>query len=124
VGSSNSYGAELGPSLTVSWVFTSYLRNVVRVITEAGLRIYKELTPMRKDQVDLENKVVWIPDSKTPNGVAEGSLTDLAVLNREFWDSELGSGTVLGQFLPGKRRTRTSEPRETAVKLGILRVGA
>jgi integrase len=56
-----------------------YLRNVVRIITETGLRIYKELTPMKKDQVDLENKVVWIPDSKTPNGVWEVPLTDLAV---------------------------------------------
>jgi integrase len=55
------------------------LRNVVRIITETGLRIYKELTPMKKDEVDLENKVVWIPDSKTPNGVAEVPLTDLAV---------------------------------------------
>jgi len=33
--------------------------------------VYKELTPMRKDQVDLANAVVWIPESKTPNGVAE-----------------------------------------------------
>jgi hypothetical protein len=57
----------------------SYLGNVVRIITETGLRIYKELTPMKKDDVDLENKVVWIPDSKTPNGVAEVPLTDLAV---------------------------------------------
>ena len=24
--------------------------------------------PMKKEQVDLENAVVWIPDSKTPNG--------------------------------------------------------
>jgi hypothetical protein len=48
-----------------------YLRNAVRIITETGLRIYKELTPMRKDQVDLQNAVVWIPDSKTANGVAE-----------------------------------------------------
>src|SRR5258705_216495 len=57
----------------------SYVRNVVRIITETGLRIYKELTPMKKDQVDSENKVVWIPESKTPNGVAEVPLTDLAV---------------------------------------------
>jgi integrase len=57
----------------------SYLRNVVRIITETGLRIYKELAPMKKDQVDLQNKVVWIPDSKTPNGVADVPLTDLAV---------------------------------------------
>jgi integrase len=56
-----------------------YFRNVVRIITETGLRIYKELTPMRKDQVDLKNAVVWIPDSKTPNGVAEVPLTRLAI---------------------------------------------
>ena len=56
----------------------AYLRNVVRIITESGLRIYKELVPMKKDQIDLENKVIWIPDFKTPNGVGEVPLTDLA----------------------------------------------
>jgi integrase len=56
-----------------------YLRNVIRIITETGLRIYKELTPMRKNQVDLQNAVVWIPDSKTPNGIAEVPLTSLAI---------------------------------------------
>lgn len=34
---------------------------------------------MKKEQVDLKNGVVWIPDSKTPNGVAEVPLTELAV---------------------------------------------
>jgi integrase len=52
-----------------------YMRNVIRIVTETGLRIYKELTPMKKDQLDLENGTVWIPDSKTPNGVAEVPLT-------------------------------------------------
>jgi integrase len=56
-----------------------YLQNVVRIITETGLRIYKELITMRKDQVDLPNAVVWIPDSKTPNGTAEVPLTSLAI---------------------------------------------
>ena len=51
----------------------------VRIITETGLRVYKELTPMKKDQVDLENAMVWIPDSKTANGVAEVPLTDMAL---------------------------------------------
>ena len=55
-----------------------YLRNVIQIITETGLRIYKELTPMKKDQLDLENRTVWIPDSKTPNGVAEVPLTNIA----------------------------------------------
>jgi integrase len=55
-----------------------YLRNVIRIVTETGLRIYKELTPMKKDQLDLENRTVWIPDSKTANGVAEVPLTEIA----------------------------------------------
>lgn len=57
-----------------------YLRNVIRIITETGLRIYKELAPMKKEQLDLENGVVWIPDSKTLNGVAEVPLTEVAMV--------------------------------------------
>ncbi len=56
-----------------------YLRNVIRIITETGLRVYKELASLRKDQVDLANKVVFIADSKAPTGVAEVPLTDIAV---------------------------------------------
>ena len=52
----------------------AYLRNVIRIITETGLRVYKELACMKKDQVDLANKVVFIADSKTPTGVAEVPL--------------------------------------------------
>jgi len=33
-----------------------YLRNIVRIITETGLRIYKELMPMKRDQLDLEKR--------------------------------------------------------------------
>ncbi len=56
-----------------------HLRNIVRIITETGLRVYKELMSMKKDQLDLPNAVVWIPDSKTPNGIAEVPLTLHAV---------------------------------------------
>jgi integrase len=56
-----------------------YLRNAVRIITETGLRLYKELAQMRKDQLDLQNAVVSIPDSKTPNGIADVPLTPLAI---------------------------------------------
>ncbi len=56
-----------------------HLRNIIRIITETGLRVYKELMPMKKDQVDLRNAVVRIPDSKTPNGIADVPLTPLAV---------------------------------------------
>jgi hypothetical protein len=43
-----------------------------------GLRPYKELTPMHRSQIDLENGVVHIPDSKTQNGIADMPMTDLA----------------------------------------------
>jgi integrase len=56
-----------------------YLKNVIRIVTETGLRIYKELTTMRKEHIDIENGIVWIPDSKTVNGVAEVPLTDIAI---------------------------------------------
>lgn len=57
----------------------AYLATAVRIIAETGLRVYKELTAMRKDQVDLVNATVWIPDSKTENGIAEVPLTEQAV---------------------------------------------
>jgi integrase len=57
----------------------AYLRNVIQIITETGLRVYKELAAMKKEQVDLPNKVVFIEDSKTPTGVADVPLTDIAV---------------------------------------------
>jgi hypothetical protein len=34
---------------------------------------------LKKEQVDLANKVVFIAESKTPTGVAEVPLTDIAV---------------------------------------------
>jgi site-specific recombinase XerD len=45
----------------------AHLRNVVRIITETGLRVYKELMPVTKEQVDLANSVLWIPDSRPLN---------------------------------------------------------
>ena len=68
-----------------------YLRNVVRIITETGLRVYKELAPIQKDQVDLANAMVFVPDSKTPTGVAEVPLTAIAV--EAFRDQMRISGT-------------------------------
>jgi integrase len=64
---------------TIEAYAPEYLRNIVRIITETGLRVYKELMPMKKEQLDLANAMVWIPDSKTPNGVAEVPLTPLSL---------------------------------------------
>ena len=97
----------------------SYLRNVVRIVTETGLRIYKELTPMKKDQVDLENRVVWIPDSKTPNGVAEVPMTDLAA--EAFRDQTQLAGTSSYLFPSDDNDTGHQTTFKTAWRLTLKR---
>jgi integrase len=64
---------------TIERAAPQYLRNVIRIVVETGLRVYKELAPMRKQDVDLDNAMIWIPDSKTESGVAEVPLTEIAV---------------------------------------------
>jgi integrase len=56
----------------------SYLRHAIVIITEMGLRPYKELMPMLKCQVDLEDLAVHIPDSKAPSGVGDMPMTEPA----------------------------------------------
>jgi integrase len=55
-----------------------YLRDIVVILVEMGLRPYRELMPMLKSQVDLVNGVIHIPDSKTSNGIADMPMTELA----------------------------------------------
>jgi integrase len=54
-----------------------HLKNIVVIMTEMGLRPYKELMPMTKSQLDLENSLVHIPDSKSPSGEGDMPMTDL-----------------------------------------------
>jgi integrase len=62
----------------IEFLAPNYLRHVVVIITEMGLRPYKELMPMRKTQVDLGNRLIHIPDSKTPNGEGDMPMTEAA----------------------------------------------
>jgi integrase len=89
-----------------------YLRNVVRTITETGFRVYKELTVMKKDPVDLGNAVVWIPDSKTPNGVAEVPLSPLAA--QAFQDQVRITGPGLYLFPSDKNQSGHQRTLKTA----------
>src|SRR2546428_10433879 len=62
---------------------------------KATAQVYKELTPMKKDQIDPVNATVWVPDSKTPNVIAEIAPTPLAA---DAFNSQMrNSGT--GPFL-------------------------
>ncbi len=63
-----------------------YLRNIIVIMVEMGLRPYRELIPMRKEQVDLDNGIVHLPGSKTVNGIADMPMSDRA---REAFASQM-----------------------------------
>ncbi len=98
-----------------------HLRNIVQIITETGLRVYKELTPMRKDQVDLVNATIWIPDSKTPNGIAEIPLTPLAI--EAIKSQILVSGTGPYLFPSDKNPSGHQKNLKTAWRKTLKRAG-
>jgi integrase len=98
-----------------------YLANAVRIIAETGLRVYKELAPMRKDQIDLLNATVWIPDSKTENGIAEVPLTDLAL--QAFKDQIQTAGPGPWLFPSGTSPSRHQTTFKTAWHATLRRAG-
>lgn len=98
-----------------------YLRNVIRIVTETGLRIYKELIPMKKDQLDLENRTAWIPDSKTANGIAEVPLTEIAV---EAFRSQLAIAGPSNFLFPSDKKPDQHQRSFTKVwHLALRRAG-
>ena len=99
----------------------AHLRNIVQIITETGLRVYKELTPMKKDQIDLVNASAWILDSKTPNGIAEIPLTSLAA--DAFKSQMLISGPGPYLFPSDKNPSGHQKNLKTAWRKTLKRAG-
>jgi integrase len=56
---------------------------------------------MKKEHVDLANKVVFIDDSKTPTGVSEVALTDIAI---EAFRSQIQLAGPGPWLFPGSRK--------------------
>ena len=88
-----------------------YLRNIIAIMVEMGLRPYRELIPMRKEQVDLNNGIVHLPDSKTVNGIADMPMTDRA---REAFASQMKQSGDSDHLFPSTR-TGSSKPHITTV---------
>jgi len=64
--------------MKIEMVAPGYLRNIIAIVSALGLRYKKELLPVKKEQVDLENSLVHIADSKTANSIGDMPLTDAA----------------------------------------------
>ena len=89
-----------------------YLRNLVVIMAEMGLRPHKELLPMKKSQIDLENLVVGLSDSKTPSGIGDMPMTELA---HEAFKSQME--VVQGsEYLFPTPSTRAKKPYITSLR--------
>ena len=88
-----------------------YLRNIIVIMVEMGLRPYRELIPMRKQQVDLQNGVVHLPDSKTVNGIADMPMTGRA---REAFAAQMKQSGDSEYLFPSPRMG-SSKPHITRV---------
>ena len=88
-----------------------YLRNIIVIMVEMGLRPYRELIPMRKEQVDLQNGIVHLPDYKTVNGIADMPMTDRV---REAFASQMKQSGDSNYLFPSQQMG-SSKPHITRV---------
>ncbi len=90
----------------------SHLKNIVVIISEMGLRPYRELMPMKKSVVDLENSIIHIPDSKTPSGVGDMPMTPPA---QEAFKAQMDA-TPGSEYLFPSPKQRSKNPYITSLK--------
>ena len=93
-------------------VAPTYLANIAVIMVEMGLRPYRELLPMRKQQVDLENGIVHLPDSKTANGIADMPMTGRA---KEAFRSQMKESGDSEYLFPSTKAGAT-KPHLVAVR--------
>jgi integrase len=96
----------------IEFAAPNYLKHAMVIISEMGLRPYKELMPMLKPQVDLENKVVHIPDSKTPNGIGDMPMTPMA---REAFAAQIAE-TLGSEYLFPTPKPKAKKPYITNLR--------
>jgi integrase len=90
----------------------NYVRNIVVIVSETGLRYKKELLPMKKGQIDLENGIVHIADSKTVNGIGDMPMTSDA---RDAFRRQIEETPGSEYLFPSPKRT-ASKPHITNLR--------
>ena len=100
--------------MKIEFAAPNYLRNVVVILSEMGLRYKKELLPMKKTQVDLDNAIVYIAESKTANGIGDMPMTPEA--HKAFqWQIEETPGS---EYLFPSPKSTATKPYITNVRKG------
>ena len=96
----------------VEFFAPSYLKNVVVIMVEMGLRPYRELLPMRKEQIDLVNRLVHLPDSKTPSGIADMPMTERS---RQAFEDQIRESAG-SEYLFPTTKPKSAKPYLTTLK--------
>ena len=96
----------------IEFAAPNYLRNVVVILAEMGLRYKKELLSMKKGQVHLENGIVHIADSKTVNGIGDMPMATAA---REAFQRQIEETPGSEYLFPSPKRT-ASKPYLTNLR--------
>lgn len=81
----------------------SYLRNVIVIMVEMGLRPYRELLRMKQEHVDLANETVHVAGSKTPGGIADMPMTGPA---KQAFAAQLAEAKGAEYLFPSPRHSQ------------------
>jgi integrase len=100
--------------MKIEFAAPNYLRNIIVILSEMGLRYKKELLPMKKAQVDLDNAIVYIADSKTANGIGDMPMTPEA---RDAFRRQIEE-TPGSEYLFPSPKSTASKPYITNVRKG------
>lgn len=75
----------------------------------------QELIPIRKEQIDLENGLIRLPDSKTTSGIADMPISPRA---REGFESQTGRKRRVGLFVSEPQKGSASSSDNGEARLG------
>jgi integrase len=100
--------------MKIEFAAPNYLRNIIVILSEMGLRYKKELLPMKKAQVDLDNAIVYIAESKTANGIGDMPMTPEA---RDAFRRQIEE-TPGSEYLFPSPKSTASQPYITNVRKG------
>ena len=85
----------------IEFAAPNYLKHAIVILCEMGLRPFRELMPMQKCHVDLENELVHIPGSKSPNGIGDMPMTERA---REAFAAQIAETPGSEYMFPSPKR--------------------
>jgi integrase len=78
------------------------LRDMVVLLRDTGMRPKKELFPLRIENLDWNNRAIFVPDSKTPTGRRYIPMSDrvvdllMATLDKQFRKARADAGLPAG----------------------------